>query len=103
MATDKEERIANAISEAKSSGNQAAAARNWDIPPSTLSNRIKTTSESHKAQELNQRLFVRQEFELERWIFHEELYGRSPFKALVHLMAQEIVSVIGNREILGIY
>ena len=91
-----ENQVKQAIAQAISTGNTKAAAKYWDVPYSTLRNRLKGIVPKYKAQSHRQRLSPLQEEHLASWIISQRDLGFDPTPGQLREFAQRIVAVSGD-------
>lgn len=93
--------VEKAIEQAVATGNTKAAAEDWDVPYSTLRNRLKGIVPKYKAQTHRQRLSPLQEEHLASWIISQRDLGFDPTPGQLREFAQRIVAVSGDDRPIG--
>ena len=101
MTTTRDQDIASVIDAVRNGSSQAEAARQFDVPPSTLSERLHGATSKGESKPSACRLSPMQEKLLFDWILNEEGAGGAPSKAEMTRIAQEILAQDGVFKLLG--
>lgn len=96
-----EYQVERAIDQVVATGNVKKAAKDWDVPRSTLRDRLKGLDPKFKAHAHRQRLTPVQEAHLADWVVAQRALGLAPTHSQLREFAQRIAAVSGDHQPIG--